>query len=144
MYVEFGILNLKLLIPVLYPIFYQIRRFIHDDDEKPIFAFFTNYIGYLCGGIVYLIVYCRMKKNRRSIYDENKNENNHDLNDKDNDKGINSKNQKNKQTIKIESVKALGLGNPSIQDEGKNDFKTFILKKYGFISLLVCILFLYF
>ena len=123
MYVEFGILNLKLLIPVLYPIFYQIGRLFHDDDEKPIFAFFTNYIGYLCGGIVYLIVYCRMKKNRRSNYNENKNESNNDLNEKDKDKGINSTNQKNKQTIKIESVQALGLGNPSIQDENKNDFK---------------------
>ena len=83
-----------------------------------------------------------MKKNRRSNYDVNKNERNHDLNDKDKDKGINSTNQKNKQTIKIESVKSLGLGNPSIQDEDKNDFKWFTLKKYGFITLLVCIYFI--
>ena len=63
MLVECGIINLKLLIPILYPILYQIRRLFHDDDEKPIFEFFTNYIGYLCGGIVYAIIYFRMKKN---------------------------------------------------------------------------------
>ena len=66
MYFEKGIISWKLLIPVLYPALYQIRKlFIHDDDEKPIFEFFTNYLGYLCGGIIYLIIFCQMKKGRR-------------------------------------------------------------------------------
>ena len=140
MYVEKGIINWKLIIPVLYPALYQIRKlFIHDDDEKPIFEFFTNYLGYLCGGIVYVYLSCRMKKNRRSNYDENKNDKKKDLNEKDNDEGLYSQNLNNKENIKIESVKPVGLGNPSIQDENKNDLKMFILKKYGFILSLVLI-----
>ena len=140
MYVEKGIINWKLIIPVLYPALYQIRKlFIHDDDEKPIFEFFINYLGYLCGGIVYVYLSCRMKKNRRSNYDENKNDKKKDLNEKDNDEGLYSQNLNNKENIKIESVKPVGLGNPSIQDENKNDLKMFILKKYGFILSLVLI-----
>ncbi len=140
MYFEKGIISWKLLIPVLYPALYQIRKlFIHDDDEKPIFEFFTNYLGYLCGGIIYLIIFCQMKKDRRSSYDENKNDKKQDLNEKDNDKGLKSQNLSNMENIKIESVKPVGLGNPSIQDENKNDLKMFILKKYGFILSLVLI-----
>ena len=140
MYVEKGIINWKLIIPVLYPALYQIRKLlIHDEDEKPIFEFFTNYLGYLFGGIVYVYLSCRMKKNRRSNYDENKNEKKKDLNEKDNDEGLYSQNLNNKENIKIESVKPVGLGNPSIQDENKNDLKMFILKKYGFILSLVLI-----
>jgi hypothetical protein len=80
-----------------------------------------------------------MKKNRRSNYDENKNDKKKDLNEKDNDEGLYSQNLNNKENIKIESVKPVGLGNPSIQDENKNDLKMFILKKYGFILSLVLI-----
>ena len=82
MLVEFGELNFNLIILILFPIFYQIRRYIHEDDEKPIFGFFTNYLGYLCGGIIY--AFCRMNKNRQSNSDENKSEKNNDLNEKDN------------------------------------------------------------
>jgi len=140
MYFEKGIISWKLLIPVLYPALYQIRKlFIHDDDEKPIFEFFTNYLGYLCGGIIYLIIFCQMKKDRRSSYDENKNDKKQDLNEKDNDKGLKSQNLNNKETIKIESVKPVGLGNPSIQDEDKNNLKRFTFEKYGFILGLVLI-----
>ena len=111
MLVEFGELNFNLIILILFPIFYQIRRYIHEDDEKPIFGFFTNYLGYLCGGIIY--AFCRMKKNRQSNSDENKSEKNKDLNEKDNDKGH--------------------------KDEDKNYFKKSILKNYGFITSLVVI-----
>ena len=111
MLVEFGELNFNLIILILFPIFYQIRRYIHEDDEKPIFGFFTNYLGYLCGGIIY--AFCRMKKNRQSNSDENKSEKNKDLNEKDKDKGN--------------------------KDEDKNYFKKSILKNYGFISSLVVI-----
>ncbi len=129
MLVEFGILNPNLIFLVFFPALFPIRRLFHNGDEKPIFEFFTNYLGYLCGGIIYSIKLCLMKKNRRANYDENKTDKNQELNEKDNDKGLNSKNP----------VKAVELDNPSAIDEDKNDFKRSTLKKYGFISLLICI-----
>ena len=134
MYVELGIINWKLLIPLLYPIFYQVRRVVHDGDEKPIFEFFTNYIGYLIGGIVHLIIYCRMKKTSQSDSNENKNDKNEAPNDTDNDK-VNEP----KKAISIEPVKAVGLGFQSITIENKNNLKWFTVKQYAFIFLLVCI-----
>ena len=62
MLIEFGIIDYKIIIPLIYPIFYQIRSLIHKDDEKALFEFFTNFCGYLFSGIVYLIIKHRMKK----------------------------------------------------------------------------------
>ena len=62
MLIEFGIIDYKIIIPLIYPVFYQIRRLIHKDDEKALFEFFTNFCGYLFSGIVYLIIKHRMKK----------------------------------------------------------------------------------
>ena len=62
MLIEFGIIDYKIIIPLIYPVFYQIRRLIHKDDEKALFEFFTNFCGYLFSGIVYLIIKYRMKK----------------------------------------------------------------------------------
>ena len=62
MLIEFGIIDYKIIIPLIYPIFYQIRRLIHKDDEKALFEFLTNFCGYLFSGIVYLIIKHRMKK----------------------------------------------------------------------------------
>ena len=60
MFIEFGILNYKLLIPFIYPLFYQIRRLIHE-NSKPFYEIFINFFGYLFGGIIYLIVKYRIK-----------------------------------------------------------------------------------
>ena len=62
MLIEFGIIDYKIIIPLIYPVFYQIRRLIHKDDEKALFEFFTNFCGYLFSGVVYLIIKYRMKK----------------------------------------------------------------------------------
>ena len=62
MLIEFGIIDYKIIIPLIYPVFYQIRRLIHKDEEKALFEFFTNFCGYLFSGIVYLIIKHRMKK----------------------------------------------------------------------------------
>ena len=67
MLIEFGIINYKLLLPFIYPIFIQIRKYIHKDDKTPFFEFFTNYCGYLCQGIVYLIMLKQMKKAENNI-----------------------------------------------------------------------------
>ena len=87
MLIEFGIIDYKIIIPLIYPIFYQIRRLIHKDDEKALFEFFTKFCGYLFSGIVYLIIKHRMKK----------------LNSKNIEK-INSKNDNDKEDSRKELV----------------------------------------
>ena len=47
---------------MIYPFLYQVRRVIHQNDEKPFYEFFTNYCGYLFSGIIYLIILHRMKR----------------------------------------------------------------------------------
>ena len=64
MWIECGIINYKLIIPLIYPLFYQIRRIIHKNDEKPFLQFFTNYLGYLLSGLIYLFIKWRMKKKK--------------------------------------------------------------------------------
>ena len=60
MFIEFGILNYKLLIPLIYPIFFHIRGVIHK-DTKPFYELLMNFIGYMLGGLIYLIIKYRMK-----------------------------------------------------------------------------------
>ena len=60
MFIELGIINYKLLIPLLYPLFYQIRKYIHR-DSNPFYILFTDYFGYLFGGIFFLIIQFRMR-----------------------------------------------------------------------------------
>ena len=62
MLIELGTINYKIIIPMIYPFLYQVRRIIHQNDEKPFYEFFTNYCGYLFSGIIYLIILNRMKK----------------------------------------------------------------------------------
>ena len=62
MWIECGIINYKLIIPFIYPVFFQIRLIIHKDEKKPLLKFFTNYLGYLFSGLIYLIIKYRMKK----------------------------------------------------------------------------------
>ena len=67
MFLQFGIINYKLIIPFIIPFFVQIKSYIHRDDKKPYYQFFTNYIGYLLHGIVYLIILKRMKRRKESF-----------------------------------------------------------------------------
>ena len=60
--IELGEIDYKILIPLIYPILYQVRGLIHRDDEKAIFLFFTNFCGYLLSGIVYLIIKWRTRR----------------------------------------------------------------------------------
>ena len=62
MLIGLGTINYKIIIPMIYPFLYQIRRVIHLNDEKPFYEFFTNYCGYLFSGIIYLIILHRIKK----------------------------------------------------------------------------------
>ena len=76
MWIECGIINYKLIIPLIYPALFQIRIIIHKDEEKPFLIFFTNYLGYLFSGLIYLIIKYRMKK--VEISDKDKINNNDD------------------------------------------------------------------
>ena len=60
MFIEFGILNYRLLIPLIYPILFQIRRFIHEDTNI-FYELLTDFFGYMCGGVIFLIIKYRMK-----------------------------------------------------------------------------------
>ena len=62
MWIEFGDINYKLIIPFIYPFLYQIRKLIHQNDDKAFYEFFTNYCGYFFSGLIYLIIVCRMRK----------------------------------------------------------------------------------
>ena len=75
MWIECGMINYKLIIPMMYPIFHQLRIFMHKDDEKYFLDLFTNFLGFLLGGLVYLFIQWRMKK-RIVISDEDTNDNN--------------------------------------------------------------------
>ena len=61
MWIEFGELDYKIIIPLIYPFLHPLRIYIHEDDAKPIFFLFTNFCGYLFSGIIVLIIKCRVK-----------------------------------------------------------------------------------
>jgi hypothetical protein len=62
MWIEFGIINYKLIIPFIYPFLSLLSDYIHKDDIKPFYEIFIGYVAYLVSGLVYLIIKCRMKK----------------------------------------------------------------------------------
>ena len=55
MFIQLGIINSKLIIPLLYPIFYQIRFGINQSNNG-FYEIFINYLSYSLAGIVFLIV----------------------------------------------------------------------------------------
>ena len=55
MFIQLGIISYKLIIPLLYPIFYQIR-FRKSNINNGCYELFINYLSYLFAGIVFLIV----------------------------------------------------------------------------------------
>ena len=74
MWIECGIINYKLLIPFIYPIFHPIRIIIHKDAERAVLESFVTYIGYLLSGFIYLIIKCRMGK-KNELLNENQSNN---------------------------------------------------------------------
>ena len=127
--IEFGEIDYKILIPLIYPIFYQIRGIIHKDDEKALFLFFTNFCGYLFSGIVYLIIRSRtwqLKSDKLEKIDKIK-ENKGDL----------------KEKILVENtsrkISAYKIGDNQIIVETKKVDYQKRRSKYIFILLLACI-----
>ena len=62
MKVEFGILSYKLLLLLLYPIIYQIRKYVLNKETSPLYEFFMSSISYLLAGFVYLLILYRTRK----------------------------------------------------------------------------------
>ena len=99
MLIELGIIEYQLIIPLIYPIIFHIRRIIHKGD-KPFYDIFTCFAGYLLSGLVFLIIKHRTKSssiNREALFEnrvENKNEGNAIRNTFNQ---IVEKNQKNKE-----------------------------------------------
>ena len=78
-WIELGEVDYKIIIPLIYPFLFQIKELLHKDEEKPIFTCFIILLGFLPGGIIYLIILYRTKRKNIIIqenfelFDENKN-----------------------------------------------------------------------
>ena len=142
-WIELGDIDYKIIIPLIYPIFYQIRRFFHKDDKKALFEFFTNFCGYLFSGIIYLIIQFRMKRLSSKTIEEkqinNKDDNNNNINN--NNKEI-QKQENELTTPYIRNSTITNLGQNQIQLEKKKRYKKKFIRKYLFVLLLVIIYFI--
>ena len=62
MIIQFGSINAKLLILFIYPIFYQIRRYIQR-KSNPFYILFTEFLAYLSSWLIYVIIRDRKTSN---------------------------------------------------------------------------------
>ena len=86
MILKLGTLKWKLLILLGYPICYQIRRAIFNEQSKHLYEIFTNFIGYLLALIFYLIERHRAKhENQFENIKNKKNEKKNFLNEIESD-----------------------------------------------------------
>ena len=127
--IELGEIDYKILIPLIYPILYQVRGLIHKDDEKALFLFFTNFCGYLLSGIVYLIIKWRTRRLKSDKLEKI-------------DKIKDNKGEF-KEKILVENtskkISAYKIGDNQIIVETKKVDYLKLRSKYLFILLLVCI-----
>ena len=70
MWIEIGLIDYKIIIPLFYPLFYEVRRIIHKDDERVLFKVFMNFSGYLFSGIIYLIIIFRMRRAKNEMIEQ--------------------------------------------------------------------------
>ena len=138
MLLEFGIINYQLIIPFIYPFFYQIRRVIHSEDKKPFYEFFTNYCGYLFSGLIYLIITSRMKKSSSSDFDKKQTDKLLELRDIGMNNEVKSKNSPLKETTTIKLCNTINFDNQiNLEIMKRKSKKT--REKYLYILLLACI-----
>ena len=64
MFIQLGIINYKLIIPFIYPIFFQIR-FLIISSQNECFELFLNYLSYLLAGIIFLKVKYNINKSKK-------------------------------------------------------------------------------
>ena len=69
MFIEFGHLETKLLIPILFPIFLKLRRLNREKNNFKSYAFqgFNDLLGLTFFGFLYLILKCRSKSEKDEI-----------------------------------------------------------------------------
>ena len=69
MFIEFGNCNIKLLIHLIYPITYQINKFVIKKKDSPfLYIVFMNFMSYFSAGLIYLIVLYRSSKDKKEKY----------------------------------------------------------------------------
>ena len=73
MLIELGIIEYQLILPLIYPFTYNIRKIIHQND-KPFYDIFTHFLGYLLNGIVFIIIEYRTKRSSIDIEKVNENQ----------------------------------------------------------------------
>ena len=106
-WIELGLIDYKLIIPLIYPFLSIIKKQFFKTREKFFFNCFINYCGYLLGGIIYLIIKCRMKNKKNIILinleniDENKSESpeNYSLEEQEENQILIAKNKMKKKLI---------------------------------------------
>ena len=125
MWIEIGLIDYKILLPLTYPLLYEVRRILHKDDERVLFEFFMNFSGYLFSGIIYLIIKFRMGRVKSETIEQI--DNNKDEVSENNIK------EKSAKIIQVHTVKN------QIEVEKEKLDKKKIRNQYLFLLLLVFI-----
>jgi len=103
MLIELGIISYKLILPLIYPFTYHIRRIIHQND-KPFYDIFTSFLGYLLSGIVFIIIEHRTKRSscefRNKFENQTENFKRHNTFEQIDEKNKIKKKEKNERRIK--------------------------------------------
>ena len=119
MFIQFGNLKIKLLIPILFPIFLKLRRTIRkkNDIKSPVFKGFNDFLSLSLCGIFFLIIKINMKSkkkiNNKNVKLETELKVINDNPDLQSD-NISLKSDKSKKNI-IEEIKSKDLTNKMIQ-----------------------------
>ena len=105
MWIELSEFNLKLFIPLIFPVFKRIqdltkKLYIKETyDDKTLFKTFRNYFSYIFAFIPLIIIYVRTKKAEQDLLIEKKEENNEEIESKatlkSDDEPLNQTNSKN-------------------------------------------------
>ena len=128
MWIEIGLIDYKIILPLLYPLFYEVRRIIHKDNDKVLFEFFMNFSGYLFSGIIYLIIKFRMGRVKSEMIEQI-----------DNNKDEVSENNIKEKSAKIIHVYTAKNQIPLLQLQKEQLNKKKIRNQYLFLLLLVFI-----
>ena len=128
-WIEFGTIDYKIIIPLIYPFLYQIRGLFHKGEDKPIFMFFTNFCGYLFSGIIYLVIKCRMRRNKSEELE----------NTDTNSENKSTDSRENSSEEGIRKISYYNLGNNQIKIETDKIIKKRKRNQYLFILMLVII-----
>ena len=134
MWIEFGVIDYKIIIPLIYPFFFFFLSILHENDEKALFGFFTNFCGYLLSGIILLIIKCRMRRIKSEDIEKTGIVLTDILSGKNNETELTTDDDR-----PIKFVKTFVITENQISINKKKLDKINLRNQYLFISLLVCI-----